>query len=255
MHFQVYEIRLIALVLCLLGIFHASAQRKVLFDLSHGQFQDVFVDPSYYDYVIPGYEEIAHDSGYQLILNRGELTADVLKGMDAVLIISPLAKATQKNSTETEKQALVRYVKKGGSLILFVDEEVHRVDLDAFGANDITEPFGITQLSDVDVPGNCGGITFENEIFHGLREIPVSGVRAVRGGIPASVCMEQGVQISSYAKQKNGGRIYVAGETMVALLMGFPDGDRNVHKRMETRWWGKDSRLYMKELLLWVLNK
>lgn len=46
----------------------------------------------------------------------------------------------------------------------------------------------------------------------------------------------------------------MAGETMVALLMGGPDGERNVHKKMESKWWGKDSRLYMKELLAWCLR-
>lgn len=30
---------------------------KVMFDLAHGQFQDTFVDPDYYDYVIPEYEK------------------------------------------------------------------------------------------------------------------------------------------------------------------------------------------------------
>ena len=36
---------------------------KVLFDISHGQFQDVFIDPSYYDYVLPGYQEICEEIG------------------------------------------------------------------------------------------------------------------------------------------------------------------------------------------------
>ena len=37
--------------------------------------------------------------------------------------------------------------------------------------------------------------------------------------------------------------------------MGYPDGERNGHKMMETRLWGKDSRTYMKELLEWALKK
>jgi len=35
----------------------------LLFDLAHGQFQDVFVKPSYYDYVIPGYKSILKEIG------------------------------------------------------------------------------------------------------------------------------------------------------------------------------------------------
>jgi|GEM_PF-7095711 len=30
---------------------------------------------------------------------------------------------------------------------------------------------------------------------------------------------------------------------------------RNQHHGMQTRWWGKDSRQYMSELLQWALKK
>ncbi|HOO42537.1 MAG TPA: hypothetical protein P5167_01600 [Bacteroidales bacterium] len=213
-----------------------SAQKKVMFDLSHGQFQDKFVDPSYYDYVIPEYEKIAREGDYRLVMNKSEITELTLEGIDALLIISPLAKSTQKNLTETEKRAIVNYIERGGSVIMFIDEEQYRVNLEEYGVNDITLPFGIEVLDDFEVPGNCGAVTFENEIFGGRREIPCSGVRGVKGGTPASVCMEQGRQISSFVHLDNGGKLYVAGETMVALLMGDSDGERNVHKMMETRW-------------------
>lgn len=244
------------LVVCalLMMAIGASAQKKVMFDLSHGQFQDTFVDPSYYDYVIPGYEQIANAGGFSLVMNKSEITTKKLEGIDALLILSPLAKSTQKNLSEKEKQAIVDYIERGGSVILFIDEEQYRVNLKEYGVNDITRRFGIEVLDDFEVPGNCGAVTFENEIFGGRREIPCSGVRGVKGGIPASVCMEQGRQISSFVHLDNGGKLYVAGETMVALLMGYPDGERNVHKMMETRWWGKDSQLYMKELLEWAIN-
>lgn len=219
----------------------ASAQRKIMFDLSHGQFKDTFVDSTYYDYVIPGYEKIAREGGYQLVMNKSEITAQALDGMDALLIISPLSKATQKNFTEVEKRAITDYIKRGGAVLLFIDEEKHRVNLKEYGVNDITREFGIEVSYDYAVPGNCGAVTFENEIFGGRREIPCSGVRGVKGGTPAGVCMEQGYQMASFVRFGNGGRLYVAGETMAALLMGYPDGERNVHKMMQTRWWGKDS--------------
>ena len=88
-----------------------------------------------------------------------------------------------------------------------------------------------------------------------LAEVPYSGSRKIKGGIPASVCMEGGWLHSSYVKPEGGGKLFVAGETMVALLMGYPDGERNVHKMMQTRWWGKDSRLYMKELIAWSIKE
>lgn len=241
-----------AFVMTAIGV---SAQKKVMFDLSHGQFQDTSVDSSYYDYVIPEYERMASEGGYSLLMNRSEITEQTLEGIDVLLILSPLAKSTQKNLTEVEKLAIIDYIERGGSVILFVDDEHRRVNLAEYGVNDITRRFGIEVLDDFEVPGNCGAVTFENEIFGGRREIPCSGVRGVKGGIPASVCMEQGRQIASFVHFDNGGKLYVAGETMVALLMGYPDGERNVHKMMESRWWGKDSRIYMKELLEWTLQK
>lgn len=245
------------LTICALALvsFGVSAQKKVMFDLSHGQFQDTFVDPNFYDYVIPEYEQIADEGGFSLVMNKSEITEQTLEGMDALLVLSPLSKSTQKNLTDTEKQAIVNYIECGGSVILFIDEELHRVNLAAYGVNDITRKFGIEVLGDFEVPGNCGAVTFENEIFGGRREIPCSGVRGVRGGIPSSVCMEQGIQISSFVHLENGGKLYVAGETMAALLMGYPDGERNVHKKMETCWWGKDSRIFMKELLDWAIRE
>ena len=203
--------------------------------------------------MIPEYEKIAKEVGFQLVMNKSGITGQTLNGIDALLIISPLAKSTQRNLTDTEKQAIIDYIRQGGSVIMFIDEEEYRVNLEEYGANDITRKFGIEVLDDFEVPGNCGAVTFENEIFDRRREIPCSGVRGIKGGIPASVCMEQGRQISAFVRLDNGGKLYVAGETMVALLMGYPDGERNVHKMMKTRWWGKDSRIYMKELLEWAL--
>jgi hypothetical protein len=65
---------LFGIIILLLGIFlkrifissgNNKVKRKVLFDLSHGQFQDVFVDQSYYNYVLPGYKEICKELGAQ----------------------------------------------------------------------------------------------------------------------------------------------------------------------------------------------
>ncbi|MDO4161103.1 MAG: hypothetical protein Q4D41_11655 [Prevotellaceae bacterium] len=234
----------------------SAKQKRLMFDLAHGQFQDVFVDPSYYDYVIPGYKEILARNGVEYVENKAEITDKSLKGIDVLLILSPLARSTQKPFTEIEKNAIAKFIRKGGSVIMMVDEESHRVILDEYGANDITKQFGIEIGDDItDVPGNCGAISFENEIFQGRREVPYSGSRHLKGGIPASVCMEGGYLHASYVKLKNGGKLYVIAETMVGLLMGYPDGERNVHKMMETRWWGKDSRLYMEELIKWCLKK
>ena len=229
---------------------------RLMFDLSHGQFLDKFTEPGFYDYVIPGYREILDRHGIEFVPNEAEITASSLQGIDVLLILSPLAREYQKPFTQGEKAAIVDYISQGGSVLLFIDEEEYRVILDEYGANDITRPFGIEVGEDIlSVPGNCGAVSFENDIFGGRREVPYSGGRRLRGGIPASVCMEEGWLHASYVEVDGGGKLFVAGETMVALLMGLPDGDRNVHNMMETRWWGKDSRLYMEELIVWAAQK
>ena len=231
----------------------ADGPKRLLFDLAHGQFQDKWVDPSYYDYVIPGYQEILARHDIEYVPNTAPITAESLADIDVLLILSPLARETQVPISADEKAAIVDYIRGGGSVIMLVDEESGRVNLEEYGANDITRPFGIELGDDIeDVPGNCGAISFENEIFHGRREVPYSGSRTVKGGIPASVCMEGGYVHGAYVETEGGGRLFVTGETMVGLLMGYPDGERNVHRRMDTRWWGKDSRLYMEELIVWA---
>ena len=248
--------KVLFIVLALAGAWFVRADEPVLlFDLSHGQFQDIFVKPSYYDYVIPGYKTILKEIGCTYRENQGEITPETLKGVRVLLMLSPLAKSTQKNITETEKKAIIDFIRHGGRVVLMVDEEQYRVKLKEYGANDITRPFGIELGDDIEgLPGNCGAVSFENEIFGGRREVPYSGSRRLKGGVPASVCMEQGWLHASYALHPSGGKLFVVAETMVGLLMGYPDGERNTHKMMQTRWWGKDSRLYMKELLVWMLK-
>ena len=240
----------------LLTVGSAVAAPKVAFDLSHGQFQDVFVKPSYYDYVLPEYREICKELGAEYAEIKDGVTSNALADVKTLVMISPLARSTQKPITAEEKAAITAFIERGGSVLMFVDEEEYRVILSEYGANDITRKFGIEIGNDIEgLPGNCGAVSFENEIFGGRREVPYSGSRKIKGGIPASVCMEGGWLHASYVKPEGGGKLFVAGETMVALLMGYPDGERNVHKMMQTRWWGKDSRLYMKELIAWSIKE
>ena len=238
-----------------IAVHSVVASPKVAFDLSHGQFQDVFVDPSYYDYVLPEYRRICSEVGAEYAEIKDGVSANALADVKTLVMISPLARATQKPITADEKKAIIDFIERGGSVLMFVDEEEYRVILAEYGANDITRKFGIEIGEDIaGLPGNCGAVSFENEIFVGRREVPYSGSRKIKGGIPASVSMEGGWLHASYVKPE-GGKLFVAGETMVALLMGYQDGERNVHKMMETRWWGKDSRLFMKELIAWSVKE
>lgn len=244
--------------MALLAACHPSEPRqpRLMFDLAHGQFQDVFVDPSYYDYVVPDYRRMLDSMGIAYVPNHGPITAESLRDIDVLLMLSPLARSTQIPIGEEEKQAIADYIRGGGSVIMMIDEEEYRVKLDKYGANDITRQFGIVVGDDItDVPGNCGAVSIPGSIFDGRREIPYSGSRTVTGGTPASLCMEGSYVHGAYIETPAGGKLYVMGETMVGLLMGYDDGERNVHRNMQTRWWGKDSRLFMAELIAWAARK
>ena len=230
-------------------------QKKIMFDLSHSQCTDVYEGHETYPLVVPAYTEMAQQLGAELVVKEeAEITPQLLKGIDVLVMLSPLSNKLQKDLTEVEKKTLVDFVKKGGSLIFFVDDN-HRVDLSRYGANDVTRAFGIEFGEDVALPGNVGAVSFKNEIFKDRYEIPYSGACVMTGGIPASVCMEDGWLHSSYVKLDNGGKFFAGGDTMVGLLLGYDDGVRKVRNGMETRWWGKDSRAFMTDLLEWALEK
>lgn len=247
---------LMLLFAMLMTVTMSAQQKNVMFDLSHSQCRGI--EPGYetYPLVLPGYEEIVAKCGARLIVNEeAEIEASLLEDIDVLIMLSPLSVELQKNLTQTEKKTLVDFVRKGGRLLFFVDDE-HRVDVGRYGAEDVTHPFGIEFGNDVkDIPYNSGAISFENEIFKGRREIPYSGARLMKGGIPASVCMEHGYLHASYVKLENGGKLFVAADTMVGLLLGYENAERNVTQGMSTRWWGKDSRLYMQELIEWALDQ
>lgn len=213
---------MLRIVSCFLVLFLAwpcsikAGQKTVMFDLSHGKCRGIEPGFETYPEVIPGYEAIVGECGARLLVNdSSEINAGLLSDVDVLIMLSPLSNTLQRDITAVEKQAIVDFVKGGGCLLFFVDDE-HRVDITRYGANDITRPFGIEFGPDVKgLPGNCGAVSFENEIFGGRREIPYSGARLMRGGVPASVCMEQGYLHASFVKLPNGGKLFVAADTMV----------------------------------------
>ena len=229
-------------------------KKRILFDLSHSQCTDTFKGYETYPYLLPAYERMLQELDYpaELVIHeQGELTEELLAEADVVLMLSPLNKGLQKNLTEEERKNLVRYVAEGGSLLFFIDD-AHRVDWQAYGAADVVGPYGISFGADVPLPGNVGAIAFPNRIFKERYEIPYSGACLMRGGEPVSVCMEGGYLHGTIVELANGGKLYVGGDTMVGLLLGYVDGERLNFDKMATRWWGKDSWNYMKALLNWA---
>lgn len=241
------------LLLCVVGL--NAQNKKIMFDLSHSQCTDTYVGYETYPTVIPAYTAMAAELGADLVVNDStEITLDLLKDVDVLLMLSPLSSQLQKDLTDTEKRDLVEYVRQGGSLLFFIDDN-HRVDNKRYGANDVSRAFGIEFGEDVPLPGNVGAVSFPSKIFKRRYEIPYSGACVMTGGIPVSVCMEGGYLHGSYVELDNGGKFYAGGDTMVGLLLGFPVGERLVMNKMDTRWWGKDSRAYMLDLLSWALDE
>lgn len=231
----------------------------LLFDKSHGQCQG----SSYTADVVPDYEKMAADNGAEFVVNEDQpLNEATLAGVDVVLMLSPLQHDLQKNITTEEAAALVNFINRGGSLIVFVDEESHRVHLEPYNINAVTKPFGVEFGYDNKIAFNNGAVSFENDIFKGRYEVPCTGMRSVKGGIPASVCMDDGFLHATYVELENGGKLFACAETMVALLMG---GDADIERKGPTRrtpegkmtqtgWFGKDSRQYMADLIAWSLK-
>ena len=233
-----------------------GTEKKVLFDLAHSQCTDTYEGYETYPWVISAYKRILHEVGdARLVVNEDEeLTPSLLQKADVVVMLSPLNNKLQKDLTGLERKALVDYVQQGGSLIFFIDD-AHRVDWERYGAADVAGAFGIRFGADVPLPGNVGAVAFPGNVFSQRWEIPYSGACLMSGGTPVSVCMEDGHLHGTIVTLEGGGRIYIGGDTMVGLLLGYADGGRKSMNMMATRWWGKDSYQYMKELLTWALNK
>ena len=114
--------------------------------------------------------------------------------------------------------------------------------------------------SDTEYLHNQGAIAKAGEINKADRELPFSGGRAVQGGTPFAFQLDKdGEPAQTYAAYKelgNGARIVVMGEAMAALFMGTKDGKRLTgvpRDPSRTTYWGKDSELFMQEVLTWLL--
>lgn len=235
-------------------LFSITAQvqtKTVLLDVSH-DFKTEYtkVNPKIFE----EYKELIQCRlGTNLVINENkELSTTLLATADVVIILSPLAKSSLKNLTQTERTSLVTYVKKGGKLILFTDED-NRMNIDAFGANDVINPFGMHLGADLDKLHDVTAISIVGEVIKGKYELPYTGSRELIGGIPISVRNSSGGFVhGAYAKLDNGGKIVAFGETMVGLFMGGvvmtrPDGSI-------VRWSGKDDKQFMQELIEWMLK-
>ena len=228
---------------CLMTGAFGQATKTLLFDISHGQAYSNAADA--YKSLLP------KDITATIEVSSGEITPATLKDKKALILLMPTVPFK-----EAEKEAIVEYLHIGGSLLLVFDEE-RRMSLKGVAVNDIIAPFNIRLTEDAPVRHNCGAIAEENEICAGKRELPYSGGRSIEGGtIIARVYNEGNYIHSAYMKLSAGGKIIVMSDGMAAILLGRPDGERfSGTGPADSKFWGKDSRIYMEEILTFLLKE
>jgi len=220
-----------------------SARARVYYDQAHGELGPM--------------PELAEIAGFQFAVESQPISAAALKNFRIAYLRTP-----SKEFSREEKDAIIAFVRGGGSLLLVLDEE-RRQPLAGTGVNDIIEPFGMKLTPDTPYLHNCGAIAKAGEIHKADREIPYSGGRAVEGGTPFAYQLDKdgkpGPVFAAWKKvEGGGGRVVVLGEGMATLFLGekgaerMSGGNRDVQN---TRYWGKDSAIFMEEVLNWLKTK
>lgn len=226
-----------------------SQQKTVLLDVSH-EIDTAYtrVNPNMFEQ----YKDLVGNKiAANLIINKDkELSQETINKADVIIVLSPLdrERTTPKdNLTTTERKDLVSYVKNGGKLIFFMDEE-HRVDMQAFGANDVLKPFGMELGLDLPPKADAGATSLVTDLVKNEYELSYSGSRSLTGGTPISrMNSEDGHVHGAYVRLDNGGTVVAFGETMTGLFMGGVE--MTMTNGMKIVWKGKDDQKFMQELI------
>jgi hypothetical protein len=220
----------------------AAQGERLVYDLGHGQTS-----------VIRQMPELGAKLGYDLVPVATSFDTATLSGARLLYLRTPT-----KPYTDLEKGAIVAFVRQGGSLLVVLDES-RRVDLAASGVNDVISPFGLTLTEDTDYLHNAGALATRSEINRADRELPFSGGRAVEGGTPFAWQLDRegkpAQPFAAFAKVGNA-RIVVMSDAMASAFMGSPEGVRLSgvpRDPANTVYWGRDSAVYMEEVLTWLI--
>jgi hypothetical protein len=199
------------------------------------------------------YGAIAAKLGAQIVSSDTSVTPDSLKGCRVLLLRVPV----QEIKTD-ESATIVDFVRNGGSLLLAFDEE-RRAPLAATRVNDVIAPFGMRLTDDTEYLHNTGAIARKGAINLADREVPFSGGRAIEGGTPFGWQLRKdgqpGQVFAASATFGRAGKLIVLSDAMATLFLGTPDGARLTgvpRDPTRTVYWGKDSAIFMEELLTWL---
>jgi len=201
------------------------------------------------------YAALAAKLGVEFVAHQTPITPAALEGFRLVFVRAP-----NKEISADERTAVVDFVKKGGSLLLVLDEE-RRQSLATTRVNDIIQPFGLTLTADTPYLHNNGAIAKKGPINAADRELPFSGGRAVEGGTPFAWQLDkEGKPAQPFAASATvgaRGRVVVLGEGMATIFLGTAEGVRLSGVPLDpsrTTYWGKDSGIFMEELLTWLIK-
>lgn len=223
----------------------AQGQPRVLYDRAHGENEPV-----------PARIALAARLGLDLTTATTPITPASLAGVRVLYLRAPAGPIAP-----DERAAIIAFVRQGGSLLLVMDEQ-SRQDIAVVGANDLIEPFGLKLTPDTPYVHNVGAVGKAGEIHAADREVPYSGGRAVEGGTPFAFQLdadgEPAPPFAASAKIPGGGRIVAMGEGMASLFLGVPEGTRLTGPPRDARntvYWGKDSSLFMQDVLAWLVGR
>lgn len=201
------------------------------------------------------YSGIATKLGAELVSLDAPASAATLNGCRVLVLRVPTQEIKQ-----DEREAILDFVRKGGSMLLAFDEE-RRAPLETTRVNDLITPFGLKLTADTEYLHNNGAIVKKGAINAADRELPFSGGRAVEGGTPFGWQLDKDgkpgqVFAASTAAGKTG-KVAVLSDAMATLFLGTPEGVRLTgvpRDPSRTTYWGKDSAIFMEELLTWLIK-
>ena len=239
----------LALALCLAPLAFAAAQPRprLLFDRAHGENEPT-----------PPMVAAAERAGLDLAMATTPITAAGLAGIRVLYLRAPSTAI----APDGERAAIVAFVRDGGSLLLVMDEN-RRQDIAVVGANDSIEPFGLRLTPDDGrYVHNCGAIAKAGRYLRRRLRSAVQRRTRRRGRHAVRVSAGQGWKpaqpFAAWKKVDGGGRIVVMGEGMASLLLGVPEGRRLTgppRDAQNTVYWGKDSAVFMEEVLAWLARR
>lgn len=200
----------------------------------------------------PGFTTVrAVALGARVVSAAGLITAGQLAGVRLLVVVGP-----QTPFRDEEQAAIHDFVAHGGALLLAVDDTGRQPKAREI-ANPLLSPYGMEFTADVPYIHNVGAVAGPNAINRARRELPYSGGRAVRGGTRFSTILDTDqLAHGAFVATPGGGRVVALSEAMVMLGLGKPEGVRLSgvpNDPSRTTYWGKDSEVFMDEVLHWLL--